>query len=173
MSVYRNLYSQCNPQTIARTSNIKYIYPNIMPDLISIKPPTAQYVSKKQTPNKCDTGEKCENSNKGFSSNPEQWGPHLWYYLHTSAANYPQNPSIDEIEGMKQWVCSLAYTIPCKNCSKHYKSYIDKNRPHLNEICSDRDKLFKFFVDLHNIVNARNGKQSVSVDDAWKMYKQY
>jgi FAD-linked sulfhydryl oxidase len=105
-----------------------------------------------------------------YTKDPKNWGPHLWYYLHTAAANYPKRPSKDQKNNMKQWLVSLTTTIPCRDCSNHYGSYINKHRHSLDEICGDRDKLFNFLVDCHNNVNKRNNKKQVSYSEAKEIF---
>lgn len=101
---------------------------------------------------------------------PTLWGPHLWAYLHFSTANYPDKPSHEEIENMKAWLCSLYVTIPCDTCSQHYKKYIDNKKNELDDICSCREKLFRFMVDIHNKVNLRTGKPTITYEQAKQMY---
>ena len=60
--------------------------------------------------------------------------------------------------------------LPCAVCQVHATNHIEKNKEHLDDICSGRDKLFKFFVDFHNIVNKRYNKRIVSVEEAKRMY---
>lgn len=129
--------------------------------------PVEQPIIEKSV-NMCSATGSCKND---WKKDPTLWGPHLWYYLHYSAANYPSNPNKQEIEAMKNWLCSLPVTIPCENCSKHYNAYINKNKSKLDDICSDKQKLFNFLVDIHNKVNQRNGKPEMSYEDAWNMYK--
>ena len=71
---------------------------------------------------------------------------------------------------MKNWLKSLYATIPCQNCSDHYKSYIDQNEDNLDKICSDRNKLFNFLVDIHNKVNERLNKPQMDYKTAYSMY---
>jgi FAD-linked sulfhydryl oxidase len=101
---------------------------------------------------------------------PKVWGPPLWAYLHCSAANYPDQPTSEQINDMIAFLTSLKSTLPCKNCKLHYGQYIDQNRTKLKEICSDKLKLFNFTVDIHNKVNERNNKRLVTYEEAWKMY---
>jgi hypothetical protein len=109
--------------------------------------------------------------NKYLQSDPRLWGPHLWAYMHYSAAHYPDNPTLDEINFMKQWLCSLPVTIPCNTCKQHYNSYINQNRSNMDNICSNRNNLFKFLVNIHNEVNKRNGKETMSIEQAKRLYK--
>lgn len=109
-------------------------------------------------------------SDQRWSRDPTQWGPHLWTYMHYAAANYPEQPNEQEIQDMIMWLCSLPVTIPCVNCQIHYKRYIEKSKPYLYRICSNRTSLFNFLVDIHNQVNQRNNKPLVSYEDARRMY---
>ncbi len=106
----------------------------------------------------------------GWTKDPKLWGPHLWAYLHYSASNYPEKPTESEIQEMMSWLSCLPVTIPCSDCSRHYKNYIEQNRSNLPAICSTKDNLFKFLVDIHNKVNERYGKPRMSYEEAWKLY---
>lgn len=108
---------------------------------------------------------------KKMSSNPKLWGPHLWYYLHYSSMNYPENPTPQQINAMKDFLCNLSVTIPCKNCSRHYNKYIQNHRENLQKICSDKNNLINFLIDIHNEVNKRNNKPVLSYEDAKNLYK--
>jgi len=103
---------------------------------------------------------------KDWKSNPTFWGPHLWTYMHYSAANYPKEPTLDEIEHMKQWLRTLPVTIPCDTCKKHYSEYIQQHNDELESACHTRTTLFNFLVDIHNQVNQRHNKPIMSYTDA-------
>ena len=36
--------------------------------------------------------------------NPEVWGPHAWFFLHTVTMNYPNKPTIKDKEDNKNFV---------------------------------------------------------------------
>lgn len=101
--------------------------------------------------------------------NPKVWGPSLWLFLHISSVNYtPTTP--EKIEMCVEFVKSLPYMLPCDNCSEHAKQYVKENSEKLVEICSSRERLFNFYVDMHNYVNARHGKRVFTYEEAWNMY---
>ena len=104
------------------------------------------------------------------SSDPKVWGPHLWKYMHCAAANYPENPSPKQVNDMVVWLQTLTTTIPCQQCQKHYGQYINSHVNTLHDICSSRDRLFNFIVDIHNQVNKRNNKPAISYDEAKRLY---
>jgi len=104
------------------------------------------------------------------NTDPKLWGPHLWSYMHYSAANYPEYPSEKEIQDMVVWLKVLPVTIPCVSCKQHYGAYIENNKDRLYQICSSKNDLFNFFVDIHNKVNERSGKPTMTYEDAKRMY---
>jgi Erv1 / Alr family len=104
------------------------------------------------------------------SNDPKVWGPHLWKYMHCSAANYPERPSERQIQDMITWLKTLTVTIPCVKCKEHYGKYIHNHNSELHAICSSKDSLFNFIVDIHNQVNKRNNKPIVTYDQAKQLY---
>ena len=144
--MYSSLYQECHPPYNANTSNTKFLKSHPQPQQA---PPT----------------------NNSGSADPTKWGPHLWAYLHYSAINYPHKPSKEQKEAMKDWLTCLSATIPCKNCSHHYGKYIQKHTNELDDICSSKNKLFNFLVDIHNKVNKRNGKREISYEEARWIYR--
>jgi len=101
-----------------------------------------------------------------WSRDPRMWGPHLWSYMHYAAANYPDEPSSEDIHKMMAWLYTLSVTIPCESCKIHYAKHIEKNKHNLHKICSSRDSLFGFLVDTHNKVNKRNNKPTLTYQQA-------
>lgn len=105
------------------------------------------------------------------TANPEFWGPSFWLTLHNGALRYPNKASNVFIEKMKGFVKGIPYMVPCSECKNHADAFIDNlSEKELNEICSGKDKLFKFFVDFHNNVNERYFKRIVSYEEAYKLY---
>lgn len=104
-------------------------------------------------------------------SSPDVWGPPTWLSLHISASQYPENASNLVKERMKNRILALPLELPCTDCRTHCANIIQKIAPDLDTICSTRDNLFKFYVDLHNMVNSRLNKPVMSLETAWKMYR--
>lgn len=102
--------------------------------------------------------------------NPNYWGPKYWETLHIGSLHYPEVASPVFVEGMKGYILGLPYILPCDTCKNHAVDYIMKYKAQLNEICSGRDNLFKFFVDFHNYVNVKHNKAIVSYEEAKKLY---
>ena len=124
---------------------------------------------KSNTSNKTPTV-KWETKNYSNLSDPKVWGPAFWFMLHTGAVKYPKLASPIIADKMKSYIIGIPTMLPCVVCQTHATNHIEKNMCNLDDICSGRENLFKFFVDFHNIVNKRYNKPIVSVEDAYKMY---
>lgn len=104
------------------------------------------------------------------TGNPEVWGPAFWFSLHNGALRYPKNASPIWKDRMKNFIIGIPVMVPCEMCSVHATAYIEKNYDKLDDVVSNRDKLFEFFHTFHNYVNKRLGKPQMSLEDAIKLY---
>jgi hypothetical protein len=112
----------------------------------------------------------CTYHNKKANNNPISWGPPFWYTLHNGAYHYPEHAGPLHAERMKNFIIGIPIMVPCVTCKEHATAFIEKNRNKLNDICSSRDSLFKFFVDFHNKVNERYKKPILSYEEAYSIY---
>jgi hypothetical protein len=113
---------------------------------------------------------KWETKDYSSTSNPDVWGPSFWFILHLGSIKYPLNPSPLAKGRMKNFIIGIPIMVTCDSCREHATAFIESNMHNLDDICSSRDKLFKFFVDFHNKVNKRYGKRTYSYDEAYKLY---
>lgn len=104
------------------------------------------------------------------SSSPEVWGPGFWFSLHNGALKYPDEPSPLWKERMKNFIIGIPVMLPCEKCSLHASAYIESQYPKLDEIVKNKDNLFTFFCNFHNIVNERLNKPTMSVKNAYELY---
>lgn len=102
--------------------------------------------------------------------NPDIWGPHAWIFLHTITLEYPLQPTQKDKENYLLFFKSLASVLPCGDCKVHYQEYITKNP--LEKALECRDQIFKWLVDIHNMVNVSNGKRPFSCHEVEKIYKE-
>jgi hypothetical protein len=100
---------------------------------------------------------------------PNKWGPHLWFFLHTISFNYPENPSFKNKVDYNDHYNSLKNILPCELCRVHYIQYLEQHPPDL----SSRNALVKWTIDLHNKVNNQIGKPIYSYEKAITLYKNY
>ena len=98
---------------------------------------------------------------------PEYWGPHAWKFLHYVCLNYPDNPTKDDTDAMKNYINSFSEIIPCPTCKSDFKKIIEEYD--LNTILESRESLFEWSVDVHNRVNAKLGKRTLSYTQALRL----
>lgn len=103
--------------------------------------------------------------NKKMAS-PQIIGPMMWHILHTSAANWPLEPTKMEQNEMIHALYGLPALLPCNICKIHLRNYIQSVNVSFEQIVTRRDWLFKFLVDLHNHVNSLTRKPQFSWDQA-------
>lgn len=99
---------------------------------------------------------------------PDVWGPHGWKFLHYVSLGYPTNPTKEQKEKYKAFFILLKDTLPCAVCRLHYAENYNK-LPLTDDVLNDREKLIKWVIDIHNIVNAMKNKPIVKYEDAIKM----
>ncbi len=103
-------------------------------------------------------------------SNPDIWGPHFWFFIHTASVHYPTKPSIAIQQAFQNFIFIIPLLLPCRECSKHSIQFIRKNSINIRCIVRSRDEIFSFFVDFHNDVNKRHSKPILPLDIVKTMY---
>lgn len=100
---------------------------------------------------------------------PNKWGPKGWFFLHSIALNYPQNPTNRDKQNYKIFFESLQHVLPCQQCAIHYSNNI-KNNP-IDDFLNDNISINKWLVNIHNIVNKLNDKPELSYNEFLTIYK--
>lgn len=87
---------------------------------------------------------------------PALWGPSFWKMLHTVAFAFPDNPTQEQCEAVKQLFYCLKELLPCNKCRGHYTDYLDQHP--IEDACMSKESLSKYVYDFHQAVNERLGK---------------
>ena len=95
--------------------------------------------------------------------NPRIWGPSVWAAIHLIALGYPADPSEDEKAAYRAFFTALGPVLPCAACSAHYAQNLQE-LPLEPALQAGGAALFRWTVDLHNLVNAATGKPAVGAD---------
>jgi hypothetical protein len=98
-------------------------------------------------------------------SDPKVFGPGMWFVIHTMALEANDH---DSKVAFVRMMMRLSNTLPCIECRKHFKDYIDKNS--MERYWDKQDGLFLWTIIFHNSVNKRTGKPSIDVETAKVMY---
>lgn len=99
---------------------------------------------------------------------PTTWGPFFWHTMHLVALGYPVEPTYAEKRAAKEFFESFTHLIPCPTCKIHYADHL-KEMP-ITPSLDTRKDLFKWTVDMHNMVNKDLGKPQYTEADAISFY---
>ena len=99
---------------------------------------------------------------------PSTWGPFFWHTMHLVALGYPNEPTYSEKRAAKEFFESFTHLIPCPTCKLHYADHL-KEMP-ITPSLDTRKDLFKWTIDMHNLVNKDLGKPQYTEIDAIAFY---
>jgi FAD-linked sulfhydryl oxidase len=97
----------------------------------------------------------------------EQLGRATWSFLHTTAAYYPEHPTVDQRSNMLALLQSLPALYPCTHCASHLGQNMKEHPPDV----SGRIPLSRWLCERHNDVNERLGKEifdCAKTDERWR-----
>lgn len=104
-----------------------------------------------------------------YNINPVLWGKHLWIYLHYLTLSYPDKPTQEDKQKMKEYFTGLWRYLPCEKCRINYLRHFEE-LPLTDETLENRDKFVFWLVDFHNIVNLETGKKQMTKAEFIKQY---
>ena len=99
---------------------------------------------------------------------PQLWGPHLWYFLHTISFQFPIKPTWTEKKEMTDFLVALQYILPCEHCRFHYKNYLLDYPPTLE----NQTQFIMWMINLHNNINTRLGKPTKTYEEVLEFYQE-
>lgn len=99
---------------------------------------------------------------------PKIWGKYLWTSIHVIALGYPDEPSEQDKINFKDFFSNLWKVIPCQRCAENYKRHLIELP--LDNALESNTALFKWTVELHNIVNKELHKPTISISQAEQIF---
>jgi hypothetical protein len=100
---------------------------------------------------------------------PEIWGPIFWSTMHIVSLGYSDEPTYPEKRAAKEFFNGLQYLLPCSVCRNHFREVI-QGLP-VETWLDDRKSLVEWVWMVHNQVNQRLGKSTITLDEFYKRYK--
>jgi hypothetical protein len=100
--------------------------------------------------------------------NPEVWGPHYWFMLHTIAINYPLNPTKEIKKKYYDFINNLSIFIPNESISNRFKKILDKYpvSPYLDS----KESIMKWMHFIHNKINRILNKDELTYQESLERY---
>jgi len=100
---------------------------------------------------------------------PDIFGPFLWATIHLVCLGAPEKLTSAQQQIYKSFFYTLPSIIPCSKCATHLKENLD-SLP-IDDALIGSKELFKWSVELHNIVNSQLKKPLLLYTDALKYWK--
>ena len=99
---------------------------------------------------------------------PEIWGPHYWFFLHTIAHAYPENPNSVTKRKYYDLIQNMPLFIPVPEIGDKFSKMLDKYpvSPYLDH----RDSIIRWVHFIHNKMNHELGKEEVSLFQSMDLY---
>lgn len=96
------------------------------------------------------------------------WGPPMWFFLHTSALNYPIYPNAVTKKKYYDFFQNLHLFIPIESMGSQFSKLLDEYplAPYLD----NRESLTRWVWFIHNKINQKLEKPIISLKDFYKGY---
>jgi len=118
-----------------------------------------------------------KNALKGFSRDTEKnhecpldretLGRYTWSLLHTIAARYPEKPTKEVQNDMKEFIRIFSKFYPCSYCASEFRADLSKMPPEVDS----RTSLAMWFCNIHNKTSERLNKPKFDcskIDERWR-----
>ena len=92
---------------------------------------------------------------------PEIWGPHYWFFLHTIAESYPLHPTSVTKKKYYDLMINFPLFIPNEDIGNKFSQLLDKYpvAPYLDS----RESFVRWMHFIHNKLNIQLGKEELSM----------
>jgi hypothetical protein len=99
---------------------------------------------------------------------PDVWGPHFWFVLHTMALTYPATPNETTKKKYYDFLSNLPLFLPIANMGNVFSQLLDKYpvQPYLDS----RESFVRWVNFIHNKINEQLQKPQLSLEDSLKAY---
>lgn len=102
---------------------------------------------------------------------PDIWGPHYWFVLHTIALTYPNTPNDVTRKKYYDFIQNLPLFLPVEEIGNTFSQYLDKYpvTPYLES----RTSFVKWMHFIHNKINVSLGKEELMMQEALSAYYEH
>jgi hypothetical protein len=99
---------------------------------------------------------------------PEVWGPHYWFFLHTIAISYPHHPNAVTKKKYYELIQNLPLFIPVENIGNDFNKLLDEYP--VTSYLDSREALTKWMHFIHNKVNEKLEKPKITLNEFYERY---
>lgn len=105
---------------------------------------------------------------KYMDLNPQIWGPHYWFMLHTIALNYPVRPNGVIKKKYYDLIQNLPSLLPHKECRDNMTALIDAYP--ISPYLDSRQSFIQWTHFVHNKMNEILGKHTITLSEFYDRY---
>jgi hypothetical protein len=100
---------------------------------------------------------------------PEIWGPHYWFFLHTVAESYPLHPTSVTKKKYYDLLINFPLFIPNQDIGNKFSQLLDKYP--MSPYLDSRESFVRWVHFIHNKLNIQLGKEELSMPVALENYR--
>ena len=100
---------------------------------------------------------------------PEVWGPHYWFFLHTVAESYPLQPTSVTKKKYYDLLINFPLFIPNQDIGNKFSQLLDKYP--MSPYLDSRESFVRWVHFIHNKLNIQLGKEELSMPVALENYR--
>lgn len=103
---------------------------------------------------------------------PNVWGPHFWFFLHTLAISYPHHPNAITKKKYYELIQNLPLFIPVESNGNDFIKLLDAYP--VTAYLDSRETLIKWMHFIHNKINEKLEKPKISINEFYlRYYEEY
>jgi len=100
---------------------------------------------------------------------PQVWGPHGWFFLHSITMAYPDKPTKKDRENFSNFFHLLPAVLPCEVCQNHFRQYLAELP--IEPALKNKQTLVEWLINIHNKTNMSLGKPTMTYEQVIEKYK--
>jgi FAD-linked sulfhydryl oxidase len=103
---------------------------------------------------------------------PDIWGPHYWFFLHTIAFIYPHSPNSITKKKYYEFIHNLPLFLPNNSIGNNFSNLLDEYP--ITAYLDSRESLVRWIHFIHNKINEKLEKPKISLNEFYyRYYEEY
>jgi Erv1 / Alr family len=111
-------------------------------------------------------------SKEQFQLDPNIWGPHFWFFLHTIAMTYPHHPNDVTKKKFYEFIQNLPIFIPVDAIGSDFSKLL--NEYPITAYLDSRESFIRWMHFIHNKINEKIEKPKITLNEFYlRYYEEY
>ena len=99
---------------------------------------------------------------------PNVWGPHFWFFLHTIAMSYPHHPNDVIKKKYYEFIQNLPLFIPTETAGNEFSDLLDEYP--VSAYLDSRESIIRWTHFIHNKINEKLEKPKITINEFYLRY---